>query len=263
FESAGLDAGIELRRDWRVALLVWIIEIKHVFDLRRIEAVAHEIDLPKLERACRFDRRRDAEKYRARVAGQFALEIVTQAFEFEIFTRRDRGHASAAIDIVDLDAIDVGFIDAGIARDHFGHLCRRNVFALPAERVADAIDEIRIAVFVLAHQIAGAEPRVAFVDGITLDLAFRRGIVAAAGVIMPRIVLDQAAGLSGFTGRAQYAQAVLIAHRHFGFDVEPHQPHREITLQIGRHAADRAGLAVEIEHRDVAFGRAIEFHDPL
>ncbi len=78
---------------------------------------------------------------------------------------------------------------------------------------------------------------------------------------MARVVLDQADGFAEFAGRAWHAEAVGAAHRRFGFDVELHQPHREIAAQIGRHAADGAGLAVEIEHRHIAFGGAVEFQD--
>ncbi len=46
-----------------------------------------------------------------------------------------------------------------------------------------------------------------------------------------------------------------------GFDVEAHQSGREAMLEIPGQAADGAGLALEIEHQHVAFGRRIEFED--
>ena len=45
------------------------------------------------------------------------------------------------------------------------------------------------------------------------------------------------------------------------FDVETHDLGRETAGDEPRQPADRAFLALEIEQRDVAFGRGIEFDD--
>src|SRR5258708_20337841 len=55
------------------------------------------------------------------------------------------------------------------AREHAHHLRNlrgRYVFALPAEGIADAIDEIEIALGIAAHEIAGAEPAIALLEHV-------------------------------------------------------------------------------------------------
>ena len=79
----------------------------------------------------------------------------------------------------DLDAVDIGLVDAGKAADDLGDLGGRDVLALPAERVADAVDEIEIAVGVLAHEIAGAEPGIALLEHVAQNL---RRVVGGVGI---------------------------------------------------------------------------------
>ena len=71
---------------------------------------------------------------------------------------------------------------------------------------------------------------------------------------MTRVDADEADGFARFIDVTKHTEAVLAAHRLFGFNVELDQPHGEVALQIARHAADGAGLAVEVEHGHVAFG---------
>src|SRR5581483_8986012 len=104
--------------------------------------------------------------------------------------------------------------DAGAARDRLGNLGRRDVFALPAEGVADAVDEVEEAARVLAHQIAGAEPGVAGREHVAQDLFGRSGLVGIALERRPALVPagNPADRLADFTGDAALAQPVLAAH---------------------------------------------------
>ena len=86
-----------------------------------------------------------------------------------------------------VDAIDIGFRDAGHAAERLGHFAGGDILALPAEGVADAVDEIEIAMLVAPHQVAGAKPDIARVEDVAqhLLLAFRLVGIAletAAGV---------------------------------------------------------------------------------
>ena len=67
-------------------------------------------------------------------------------------------------------AVDVRFGDAGKCRDRRGDFRGRDVLALPAEGVADPVDEIEKAACVPAHQIAGAKPGVARREHVAQDL---------------------------------------------------------------------------------------------
>src|SRR5207247_2546445 len=94
----------------------------------------------------------------------------------------------------------------------------RDVLALPAEGVADAIDEIEIAVFVLAHQIAGSEPAVSFCEHVVQDLPVGLCLtgVALEPLARPRCILedladDLAQPIS--EGQPQLVRALLVARR--------------------------------------------------
>src|SRR5207247_1183444 len=68
-------------------------------------------------------------------------------------------------------AIDVGFPDGGEGADRLRDLRGRDVLALPAERVADTVDEIEVAVRVPSHEVPGAKPRVPRLEDAAQDLA--------------------------------------------------------------------------------------------
>ena len=78
---------------------------------------------------------------------------------------------------------------------------------------------------------------------------------------MADVVADQADGFANLADARQAAQAVRAADRLFGFHVELDQADIDLRLQEARHPTDRALFAVEVEQRDVAFGRAVELQD--
>ena len=126
-----------------------------------------------------------------------------------------------------LDAVDVGDLDARKAVENGRDLLRRDVLALPAEGVADAVDEVEVVVGVAAQEIAGAEPGVAGLEDVAQDLAFgflrRRVALEAlhAGVLGAADAADELADLAG---RALDAEALGVAHVRLGLDVEANQP---------------------------------------
>ncbi|MDT4869910.1 hypothetical protein FQZ97_1049670 [compost metagenome] len=50
-----------------------------------------------------------------------------------------------------LHAIDIDQLKAREVTESIGHLLGRDVFALPAEGVTNAVDEVKIAIFVIAQ----------------------------------------------------------------------------------------------------------------
>ena len=159
------------------------------------------------------------------------------------------------------NAIGDDFLDAGRVGQPLLDLGGRDVLALPAVGVADPVDEIDIAFAVLLHQIAGAEPAVAAHEDVAQDLLLGRRLVGIAGEGVANVVADHAQGLADLAGFRQLAQTVRSANRLLGVHVEPDQPEIDLLFQEARNPADRARLAVEIEHRDIALGRAVEFQD--
>ena len=58
------------------------------------------------------------------------------------------------------------FLDPRRVRQALFDLGGGDVLALPAEGVADPVDEVEIAVGILTHQVAGAEPTVAALEDV-------------------------------------------------------------------------------------------------
>src|ERR1700733_10927884 len=80
----------------------------------------------------------------------------------------------------DLDAIGGGVEHALAFADRVVDFAGRDIFALPAEGVADAVDEMEKALLVQPHQIAGAEPGVALGEDIAQYLLFGLAFVGVA-----------------------------------------------------------------------------------
>ena len=85
----------------------------------------------------------------------------------------DERHAGAPVRARDGDAVDDRLVDAWAGGERGGDFGCRDVLALPAKRVADAVDEGVEALGVAAHQIAGAHPGVAGGEDIAQDFPSR------------------------------------------------------------------------------------------
>src|SRR5262245_19716456 len=96
--------------------------------------------------------------------------MVVEGGEVEIVLGDDGGHAGAAVTAGHGDAVDIGLERLVELADGLLDLRGRYVLALPAEGVTDAVDKIEIAVAILAHKIAGAEPDVAFLKDVAQNL---------------------------------------------------------------------------------------------
>ncbi|MNN74801.1 hypothetical protein D3C81_1910370 [compost metagenome] len=130
----------------------------------------------------------------------------------------------------------------------------RDVLALPAIGVAQAVHKVEIAVAVLTHQVAGAEPAIALLEDVGEDLLLRGLLVGVAGEVVADVRGDLADGLACFADRDQLAQAVRAPQRLARFRVERDQADIDLRLQIAGHPADGARLAVEVEQGDIALG---------
>ena len=101
----------------------------------------------------------------------------------------DRRHAGGAFAALYANTVDSRVLDTGKCRNGRCDLGRGHVLALPAERVADPVDEIEKSGFVHAHEIAGAKPGVARLEYIAKDLLL--------GVLALGVTFEYAAGLRG------------------------------------------------------------------
>src|SRR5262249_37086232 len=143
-------------------------------------------------------------------------------------------------------------------------LCGRYVFALPAEGIADTVDEIEIALGVTAHEIAGAEPAIACGKHIVQNLGLvidRTGIALEPAARLRWVQENPADRLPGLAGRGFLASTERVAYERLLFHVEPHDLGLKPRGQEPRNAAHRTRLSLQIEQRDVTLGRRIEFKD--
>ena len=157
--------------------------------------------------------------------------MLAQRRKVDVAVGDERRHAGAAVPARDGDAVDVGFGNAGKCGDRLGHFRSRDVLALPAEGVADAIDEIKIALLVLAQQVAGAEPHVALLEHVAQDflLGLRLDRIAFEAVRgLGWIVEDLSDRLAGFVRCAFDTETLRIAHRLLLLDIELDDLGREV-----------------------------------
>src|SRR5206468_12894943 len=85
------------------------------------------------------------------------------------------------------------------------------------------------------------------------------GGLDAAGALIRRA--DAAYGFAGFAARAGDAKPLCIAQRRAVIGIELDETGREAMRKQRRNATDRAGLALDVEQREIAFRRRVEFED--
>src|SRR5215475_839059 len=241
-----------------------VVEINRVITCCGIESVFHEIDLLVLEGGGDFDLVAQADEDRSSISRQTLNQMVAKRRQVEMLLGNDRRHAGAAVAAGNLHSVDVGLQRVGELADGFLDFGGGDVLAFPAEGVTDAVDEGEVAGGGLAHQVAGSEPDVACLEHIAQDLpvglALSR-ITLETGDRLRRVLQDLADDLTGFVEGALDAEALLVADRLLGIDVKPHHFGGEAVRDEPGNAADGALLAVEIDHRHVAFRRGVELDD--
>src|SRR5690606_17469351 len=96
-----------------------------------------------------------------------ALEVEGLVIALETQLR----HAGAAIGVRDLDTIDHGFRNAVVLVDDLLDFGGGNVLALPAEGIAQAVDELRMTEADVTHHVAGVEPGITFLEHVAENRA--------------------------------------------------------------------------------------------
>src|SRR5205807_2311927 len=110
------------------------------------------------------------------------------------------------------NTVDHRLGDAAAGSDGFRYLGGRDILALPAEGVADAVDEIEEAAGILAHQVAGAEPRIADGEDVAQYFFRRRvgvGIALERAAVFRSAVGHLADRLADLVGGAPDAETVI------------------------------------------------------
>src|SRR5262249_35062960 len=154
-------------------------------------------------------------------------QIGMQVRKIQILIADDRRHAGAALVTRHLHAVDIGLMNAGECADRLGDFRGRDVLTLPAEGIADAVDEIEITTNVAAQEIARAEPAIPFGEHVAKNLGLvvnRIGIALEAAGRPRRVVENPADRLANLSGRGLLAATERIAYGRLPLDVEPHDP---------------------------------------
>src|SRR5262249_41283735 len=104
------------------------------------------------------------------------------------------------------------------------HLTGGDVFTLPSEGIADAIDKIKKPLLVELHEVAGAKPCIALRKDVAQYLLFGLGSVGVTLETAAALIRDADAtdGLSNLTARTGHAQAMVVAQwkAAFGIDLD-------------------------------------------
>src|SRR5206468_2763054 len=233
-------------------LALSIVEIESVWDCDWVVAVANQNSLCVLVGGRHFQFAADAQEYGLRVIGQAIGEMRPEGGEIEPITGNDRRHARPPFGARNGDAVHVGFLDSGKRTDRCRYLGGGDVFALPSERIADAIDEIEVAALVPTHEIAGPNPRVARLEHVAQEL-FLRGLVVCVALepasnvrLVPQKLANRFAYL---VWRTMHAESARIAHRRVGLRVVFHKGRGKSMRQKRRDVADGARHAFDIHER--------------
>src|ERR1700739_2044268 len=106
--------------------------------------------------------------------------MVNERLEVKILVDHDRRHAGAAIRVGNAYSVGRRIKDTRAVPDRIIHFAGCNILALPAESVADTVDEIEKSLFVDPHQIAGSKPSVALRKHVAQNLLLGLGGVRVA-----------------------------------------------------------------------------------
>src|SRR5579864_6027971 len=137
-----------------------MIEIDGVRGEGRIVRLANEIRFRVLECPGHFHIISNAQEQRACEVWQARRQVLPKHWQVEVGLSDECCHPRPTVGGWDCHAVDIGFLDSRKGTDRLRNFGGRNVLALPAERIADAVDKIEKASLILSHQVSGAYPEV-------------------------------------------------------------------------------------------------------
>src|ERR1700730_3244013 len=204
--------------------------------------------------------RETPDENRMGIRRQPARDVIVKFGQIKPIVDHDRSHSGAAVGAWNFNAIGRGIGHSGAIQYRFVHFGGRDILALPAEGIADPIDKVEIATCIEPHQIAGAKPGIARRQHIAQDFLFGLVSIGVALETAAAIVggTDAADGFADLASRAGNTKTVRSANGNAKLEVEAHDRRRKTMGQERRDSADRAGLALDVVKREIAFGRRIE-----
>src|SRR5690242_14319971 len=106
--------------------------------------------------------------------------MCSEGCEIQLIAGDEHRHSGPPIVARYLYAVHIGLLDSGKSADRLCHFGGRDIFSLPAEGVADTVDEVEIALLVLSHQVAGAKPCVSRLEHVAEYLFLGRLLAGIA-----------------------------------------------------------------------------------
>src|SRR6185312_15389728 len=251
------DSPMKRRIQRLIALASRSMEIERVTRALGIVALRGELLLAQLEGAGDFECGHDPQKYGAGILRQFFAQLAPQSREVEFRAYDQRGHSRAALGARHGDPVHRDVEDIAAPGECRGNLRGRDVLTLPAERVADPIDEVIEPLLVAAHEVTGPVPRVARREDIAQHFAAARlgvGIAFEPCAAAAGAGRDPANGLARLAGLAGDTTTLRVADGHPGRGIRLHQGHRVAMGEKGRNPTDRADPSLAVVKRKGAFG---------
>src|SRR5262249_21757098 len=113
------------------------------------------------------------------------------------------------------------------------------------------------------HQVAGAEPGITVSENISQDLLLGLGLVGIALEAPTAFIRDADAAnrLADLAARAGDTETIGIAQGQPAIGIDLDDARGKTVPEQWWDATDRARLALDVEQREIAFGRGVEFED--
>src|SRR3984957_371400 len=191
---------------------------------------------------------------------QSAGHLIPEFIDIEMVADHYGSHSGAAIGAWNSHSVG-GCIDyARTVQNRVVNFAGCNIFALPAEGIAEPINKIKESRLVAPHQITGTKPGVAWNQHVTKYLLFgfawiSIALKAAAAAIGRSNPAERFTCLASF---ARNAKAIFASDRNAGIHVDPNYRRREPMGQEWWNAADRTRLSLNVVKREITFGSGIE-----
>src|SRR5690348_17077533 len=138
----------------------------------RIETVANQLMFLLLEGFGGIERGANPYHHRTSIDRKPLRKTGREFTHVEIGIDHDRRHSGPAIGTGNFHTIGSCLGNAWAISNRFVYLRSRDVLALPAESIADPVDEVEESLLVKPHQIAGAKPGVALYKYVTQNFLF-------------------------------------------------------------------------------------------
>src|SRR5438445_11287971 len=215
-DGSGRDAVVKRPVESDERLTLGVVEVDDVVGGAGIEALALQMELRVLEGRRQLQRGPQAQEQRPRVGRQAAAQVASQRRQVQGPVGDEGGHAGPTVGAGDGHAVGGRLADTGKRAERLGDLGRRDVLALPAERLADAMDEVVVAGLVLAHQVAGAKPGIARLEDVAKDLALGglgAGVPLESSAGGRRMSGNPADRLADLAGRTADPEAGAVPNR--------------------------------------------------